>query len=80
MATGRIEQGIVKVGDEVEIVGLNDTPTKTTITGVEMFKKQLNQGQASTPSSAASAGERAQSPTVRERWSLQNPSVVRPQT
>ena len=46
VATGRIEQGIVKVGDEVEIVGLADAPSKTTITGVEMFKKQLNQGQA----------------------------------
>lgn len=46
VATGRVEQGIVKVGDEVEIVGLSATPTKTTITGVEMFKKSLNQGQA----------------------------------
>jgi elongation factor Tu len=45
VATGRIERGIVKVGDEVEIVGLADTQ-KTTITGVEMFRKLLDQGQA----------------------------------
>ena len=46
VATGRIERGVVKVGDEVEIVGLTDEPTKTVCTGVEMFKKSLDQGQA----------------------------------
>lgn len=45
VATGRVEQGIVKVNDEVEIVGLHDTK-KTVVTGVEMFKKNLDQGQA----------------------------------
>jgi elongation factor Tu len=45
VATGRIEQGIVKVNEEVEIVGLTDT-RKSVVTGVEMFKKQLDQGQA----------------------------------
>ncbi|MCD8498096.1 MAG: elongation factor Tu [Alphaproteobacteria bacterium] len=45
VATGRIEQGIVKVGDEVEIVGIKPT-TKTTITGVEMFRKLLDSGEA----------------------------------
>ena len=45
VVTGKIEQGIVNVGDEVEIVGLRDTQ-KTTITGVEMFRKLLDQGQA----------------------------------
>jgi elongation factor Tu len=45
VVTGRVERGIVKVGDEVEIVGLKDT-TKTTVTGVEMFRKLLDQGQA----------------------------------
>ncbi|HVV67307.1 MAG TPA: elongation factor Tu [Candidatus Saccharimonadales bacterium] len=45
VATGRIEQGIIKVNEEVEIVGLKDT-TKSTVTGVEMFKKNLDQGQA----------------------------------
>ncbi len=46
VATGRIERGLVKVGDEVEIVGLSDKSRKTTCTGVEMFNKTLDQGQA----------------------------------
>jgi elongation factor Tu len=45
VATGRVERGILKVGDEVEIVGLKET-TKTTCTGVEMFRKLLDQGEA----------------------------------
>jgi elongation factor Tu len=45
VVTGRVERGIVKVGEEVEIVGIKDT-TKTTCTGVEMFRKLLDQGQA----------------------------------
>ena len=45
VVTGRIERGVVKVGDEVEIVGLQPT-AKTTITGIEMFNKQLESGQA----------------------------------
>jgi len=45
VATGRIERGLVKVGDEVEIVGLIDT-ARTTVTGVEMFNKTLDSGQA----------------------------------
>jgi elongation factor Tu len=45
VATGRIEKGIVKINDEVEIVGLRDT-RKAVVTGVEMFHKQLDQGQA----------------------------------
>jgi len=46
VATGRIERGIVKVGEEVEIVGINEKIEKTVITGVEMFRKELDQGQA----------------------------------
>jgi elongation factor Tu len=45
VVTGRIERGIVKVGDDVAIVGIRDTQ-KTTVTGVEMFRKLLDQGQA----------------------------------
>ncbi|MBX6324273.1 MAG: elongation factor Tu [Rhodospirillaceae bacterium] len=45
VVTGRIERGVVKVGDEVEIVGLRPT-TKTVVTGVEMFRKLLDQGEA----------------------------------
>ena len=46
VATGRIERGIVKVGDEVLIVGLQDEPVKTVVTGVEMFKKEMSEGRA----------------------------------
>ena len=46
VVTGRIERGIVKIGDEVEIVGMRSETMKTTVTGVEMFNKSLNQGQA----------------------------------
>jgi elongation factor Tu len=45
VATGRIEQGIIKVNDEVEIVGLKPTQ-KSVVTGIEAFKKSLDQGQA----------------------------------
>jgi len=45
VATGRIEQGVVNTGDEVEIVGIKDT-TKTVVTGIEMFHKTLDEGQA----------------------------------
>ena len=46
VATGRVERGTVKVGDEVEIIGLTEERKKTTVTGVEMFKKLLDQAEA----------------------------------
>lgn len=46
VVTGRVERGSIKVGDEVEIVGLRDAPRKTVCTGTEMFHKQLEQAQA----------------------------------
>jgi len=46
VATGRIERGVIKVGEEVEIVGLGPAPVKTTCTGVEMFRKELGEGRA----------------------------------
>ncbi|BAM46253.1 elongation factor Tu [Amphibacillus xylanus] len=46
VATGRVERGQVKVGDEVEIVGLAEAPSKTTVTGVEMFRKLLDYAEA----------------------------------
>jgi elongation factor Tu len=44
VATGRIERGKVKVGDEIEIVGLMEKPRKTVVTGIEMFRKLLDEG------------------------------------
>ncbi len=46
VATGRVEQGIINTGDEIEIVGINTESSKTTITGVEMFRKILDEGRA----------------------------------
>ena len=46
VVTGRIERGIIKVGGEVEIVGINEETRKTVVTGVEMFNKNLDEGRA----------------------------------
>jgi elongation factor Tu len=46
VATGRVERGVVKVGDEVQLVGLAEETKKTVVTGVEMFRKLLDQAQA----------------------------------
>ena len=46
VATGRVERGTVKVGDEVEIIGLSDEIRKTVVTGVEMFRKTMDEAQA----------------------------------
>ena len=46
VATGRIERGVIKVGESVEIVGLMEAPLNSTVTGVEMFKKLLDRGEA----------------------------------
>ncbi|MBE3595348.1 MAG: elongation factor Tu [Candidatus Carbobacillus altaicus] len=46
VATGRVERGTIKVGDEVQIIGLTEEPKKTTVTGLEMFRKLLDQAQA----------------------------------
>ena len=46
VATGRVERGVVKVGDEIEIIGLAEEPSKTTVTGVEMFRKLLDYAEA----------------------------------
>jgi elongation factor Tu len=46
VVTGRIERGIVKVNEEIEIVGIREETQKTTVTGVEMFRKLLDEGQA----------------------------------
>jgi len=46
VVTGRVERGILKKGSDVEIVGVTDTVLKTTVTGIEMFKKELDQAMA----------------------------------
>jgi elongation factor Tu len=46
VATGRIERGVVKINDEIEIVGIVEAPMKSVVTGIEMFRRLLDQGQA----------------------------------
>jgi elongation factor Tu len=46
VGTGRIERGVVKVGEEIEIIGITEESKKTTVTGVEMFRKLLDSGMA----------------------------------
>ena len=46
VATGRVERGVLKVQDEVELIGLAEEPRKMIVTGVEMFRKLLDQAQA----------------------------------
>src|ERR1700682_4485707 len=46
VVTGRVERGVININEEVEIVGIRPTSTKTTVTGVEMFRKLLDQGKA----------------------------------
>src|SRR4029078_2593799 len=77
VVTGRVERGIIKGGEEVEIVGLKDTQ-KTVVTGVEMFRKLLDQGQAGDNIGAPlgdSKGEQAERGQV-----LREPGSVKPHT
>ncbi|HBE66949.1 MAG TPA: elongation factor Tu [Planctomycetaceae bacterium] len=46
VATGRVERGVIKVGEEVELIGLTEEAAKTTVTGVEMFRKEMGEGRA----------------------------------
>ena len=77
VVTGRVERGIVKVGDEVEIVGLRDT-IKTIVTGVEMFRKLLDQGQAGDNIGALLRGTKRED--VERGQVLCKPGSVKPHT
>src|SRR6202790_2540690 len=77
VVTGKVEQGVVKVGEEVEIVGLRDTQ-KTTVTGVEMFRKLLDQGQAGDNIGALLRGTKREE--VEGGQGLCKPGSVKPHT
>ena len=77
VVTGRVERGIVKVGEEIEIVGLKDT-VKTTVTGVEMFRKLLDQGQAGDNIGALLRGTKRED--VERGQVLCKPGSVKPHT
>ena len=77
VVTGRVERGIVKVGEEIEVVGLRPT-IKTTVTGVEMFRKLLDQGQAGDNIGALLRGTKRED--VERGQILCKPGSVKPHT
>jgi len=77
VVTGRIERGIVKVGEEIEIIGIRDT-TKTTVTGIEMFRKLLDEGQAGDNAGILLRGTKRED--VERGQCLVRPGTVKPHT
>jgi elongation factor Tu len=77
VATGRVERGIVRIGDEVEIVGIKAT-TKSTITGVEMFRKILDEGRAGENVGALLRGVKRED--IERGQVLAKPGSIKPHT
>ena len=77
VVTGRVESGIVKVGEEVEIVGIKDT-VKTTVTGVEMFRKLLDEGRAGENCGVLLRGTKRED--VQRGQVLTKPGAIKPHT
>ncbi len=78
VATGRVERGILKVSDEVEIVGLTEAPRKVVVTGVEMFRKLLDQAQAGDNIGALLRG--VQRTDIERGQVLAKPGSIKPHT
>ena len=78
VVTGRVECGILKVGDEIEIIGMQDKVDKTTCTGVEMFRKLLDQGQAGDNIGALLRGTKKED--VQRGQVLAKPGSITPHT
>jgi elongation factor Tu len=78
VATGRVERGILKVGDEVEVIGLTEEPAKTICTGVEMFRKLLDQAEAGDNIGALLRGVSREE--IQRGQVLAKPGTVKPHT
>jgi len=78
VVTGRIDRGIVKIGDEVEMVGMGAEVSKTTVTGIEMFNKNLNQGQAGDNAGVLLRGTKKED--VQRGQVLAKPGTINPHT
>jgi elongation factor Tu len=78
VATGRVERGVLKVSDEVEIVGLTDEARKVVVTGVEMFRKLLDQAQAGDNIGALLRG--VQRTEIERGQVLAKPGSIKPHT
>jgi len=78
VATGRIERGRIKVGEPVEIIGLRDAPMDTVVTGVEMFKKLLDEGEAGDNAGLLLRG--VEKKDIRRGMVLCKPGTITPHT
>ena len=78
VATGRVEQGVVKVGDTVELVGLTDESRQVVVTGVEMFRKQLDLAEAGDNTGALLRG--VQREEIQRGQVLAAPGTIKPHT
>ncbi|PLX28966.1 elongation factor Tu [Candidatus Parcubacteria bacterium] len=78
VVTGRIDRGVVKVGEEIEIVGMKEETDKTTVTGVEMFNKNLDQGQAGDNAGILLRGTKKEE--VQRGQVLAKPGTIKPHT
>ena len=78
VVTGRIERGIVKTGEEVQIIGLREETSKTVVTGIEMFNKLLDQGQAGDNAGVLLRGTKKEE--VERGMVLAKPGSVTPHT
>ena len=78
VATGRVERGVLKMGEEVEIVGLMDAPRKTVVTGIEMFRKLLDYAEAGDNIGALLRG--IQKNEVERGQVLAKPGTIHPHT
>ena len=78
VVTGRIDRGVVKVGEEIEIVGMGRETSKTTVTGVEMFNKSLDQGQAGDNAGILLRGTKKDE--VKRGQVIAKPNTIKPHT
>jgi len=78
VVTGRVEQGQIKIGDEIEIVGIHEKVEKTVVTGVEMFNKTLDQAQAGDNAGALLRGTKREE--VERGQVLAKPGSINPHT
>jgi elongation factor Tu len=76
--TGRVEQGSIKIGDEIEIIGIHEKVEKTVVTGVEMFNKTLDQAQAGDNAGALLRGTKREE--VERGQVLAKPGSIHPHT
>src|SRR3989338_4946010 len=78
VVTGRVEQGQIKIGDEIEIVGIHEKTEKTVVTGVEMFNKTLDNAQAGDNAGALLRGTKREE--VERGQVLAKPGTITPHT